>query len=267
MPERALLAQLSDLHVCDEWEGVDPTTRVERVVAAIRELPDPVDAVVVTGDLTDDGSEASYRRVRELLEPLGVPKYVLPGNHDDRANLRAAFELPGDGAEPINYSVSVGELRLVVFDSIVPGQDPGAYSPGQLRRLDQELTRDSERPTLLALHHPPLATGLPGWDAINLTAAAREAMAAVIAEHPQVRAIAGGHLHRVAASSLAGCPVFSAPSACLQALPAFAANDVSFVDPPGFALHVYYDDEFSSQAQLLASDPGAPDRESVKTGV
>lgn len=252
--ERVLLAQLSDLHVCDRWEGVDPTTRVERVVAAVRSLPDPVDGVVVTGDLTDDGSEESYRRVRELLAPLEVPTYVLPGNHDDRANLRAAFDLPGEGTEPVNYSVNFGELRVVIFDSIVPGRDPGAYSPEQLRWLDQELSRESERPTLLALHHPPLATGLPGWDAINLTAGDREAMAAVIADHPQVRAIVGGHLHRIAASTLAGCPVFSAPSACLQALPAFAANDVSFVDPPGFALHVYYDGDFSSQAQLLGGD-------------
>jgi 3',5'-cyclic AMP phosphodiesterase CpdA len=253
MPKRLLLAQLSDLHICEEWEGVDPSSRVERVVAAIRSLPDPVDGVLVSGDLTDDGSEDSYRRVRDLLAPLGAPIYVLPGNHDDRARLRAAFDLPGEGEEPIDYGVQLGELRIVIFDSIVPGQDPGSYAPDRLRRLDEELAREAERPTLLALHHPPLATGLPGWDAINLPAADREAMAGVIARHPQLRAIVGGHLHRVAAGTLAGCPVFSAPSACLQALPAFADNDVSFVDPPGFALHVYFDGDLSSQAQLLAT--------------
>ncbi|MGN6257479.1 MAG: phosphodiesterase [Solirubrobacterales bacterium] len=251
MPKRVLLAQLSDLHVCDEWEGVDPAARVERVVERIRSLSDPVDGVVVTGDLTDDGSAESYRRVRRLLQPLGAPTYVLPGNHDDRGQLREAFDLPGAGEEPVNYSVSVGELRLVVFDSIVPGQDPGAYSEEQLHWLDQELGRAKEVPTLLALHHPPLATGLPGWDAINLTPADRDALAGVAEKHPQLRAIVGGHLHRTAAGALAGCPVFSAPSACLQALPNFAGNDVEFVDPAGFALHVYFDGDFSSQAQML----------------
>jgi 3',5'-cyclic-AMP phosphodiesterase len=248
---RVLLAQISDLHVCDEWEGVDPTARVERVVETIRSLPDPVDGVVVTGDLTDDGSEESYRRVRRLLEPFEVPVHALPGNHDDRRELRKAFDLPGTGDEPINYSAEVGELRIVAFDSIVPGEDPGAYSEAQLRWLDEELGRASETPTLLALHHPPLATGLPGWDAINLTPADREALAAVVAKHPQLRAIVGGHLHRTAAGALSGCPVLSAPSACLQALPHFRANDVDFVDPPGFALHAYFDGELSSQAQLL----------------
>lgn len=254
MPKRVLLAQLSDLHICERWEGIDPATRVERVVAAIRGLPDPVDGVLVTGDLSDDGSEESYRQARGLLEALDAPFYVLPGNHDDRGRLRVAFDLPGEGEEPIDYSITLGELRIVLFDSIVPGQDPGAYRPEQLRRLDQELAREAEAPTLLALHHPPLPTGLPGWDAINLTSADREAMAAVVARHPQLRAIVGGHLHRVAAATLAGCPVFSAPSACLQALPAFGENDVSFVDPPGFALHVYFDGDFSSQAQLLGPE-------------
>jgi 3',5'-cyclic-AMP phosphodiesterase len=251
VPRRVLIAQLSDLHVCDEWEGVDPTAQVERVVEIIRSLPDPVDGVVVTGDLADDGSEESYRRVGRLLEPFEVPIHVLPGNHDDRARLREAFGLPGAGEEPINYSAEVGELRIVAFDSIVPGRDPGAYGTEQLRWLDEALGRASDAPTLLALHHPPLATGLPGWDAINLTVADREALARVVEKHPQLCAIVGGHLHRTAAGVLAARPVFSAPSACLQALPHFEGNDVAFVDPPGFALHVYFDGDFSSQAQLL----------------
>lgn len=251
MPKPVLLAQLSDLHVCDEWEGVDPVVRVERVVEAVRSLPNPVDAVVVTGDLTDDGSEENYRRARQLLERFDTPVHVLPGNHDDRRNLRQAFDLPGTGEEPINYSVAVGELRLVLLDSIVPGQDAGEYGQEQLGWLDQELGRHSDSPTLLALHHPPLPTGMPEWDAINLTSADREAMAEVVARHPQLLAITGGHLHRTAAAALAGCSVFSAPSACLQARPDFERNDVDFVDPPGFALHVYFDGELSSQAQLL----------------
>jgi 3',5'-cyclic-AMP phosphodiesterase len=254
MPKPVLLAQLSDLHICDEWEGVDPCAQVGRVVDAVRSLPNPVDAVVVSGDLTDDGSEESYRRARGLLERIGAPLYVLPGNHDDRRRLREAFDLVGSGEEPINYSVSVGPLRIVVFDSIVPGQDPGAYSPEQLAWLDEELGRESEAPTLLALHHPPLSTGLPSWDAINLAAAEREAMARVVGRHPQLRVVVGGHLHRTAAGALAGCPVFSAPSAGLQARPDFEHDDVKFVDPPGFALHVLNGREFSSQVEMLGDE-------------
>jgi 3',5'-cyclic-AMP phosphodiesterase len=246
-----LLAQLSDLHICDEWEGVDPVAQVERVVAAIRALPNPLDGVLVTGDLTDDGSEKNYRVARELLERLGAPLHVLPGNHDDRGRLREAFGLPGTGDEPVDYSTEIGGLRLVAFDSNVPGQDAGEYGQERLERLDATLRERPEAPTLLALHHPPLPTGVPEWDAINLTAADREAMAELVARHPQLRAIVGGHLHRTAAGAIGGCAVLSAPSACLQVRPDYEQDEVSFVGPPGFAIHVLRGRELSSQVELL----------------
>jgi 3',5'-cyclic AMP phosphodiesterase CpdA len=254
MARPLLIAQLSDLHIGATAEGVNPLGRLEIVVEAVRALPNPVDAVLVSGDLSDDGSEESYRLARPLLERFECPVHVLPGNHDDRARLRAAFGLPGAGVEPINYTVEVGELRLVFLDSNVPGQDPGRFGPRDLAWLDETLGEEPKRPTLLAVHHTPLATGLPGWDAINLDPSEREALAGVVARHPQLRAIVGGHLHRIAAASLAGCPVISAPSTYLQALPDFnlEADDVEMVGPPGFALHVFHDGVLSSQVEMLA---------------
>jgi len=257
-----LLAQLSDLHLGAAWEGVDPRPRLEQVIEAVRALPNPVDAVVVSGDLTDSGDEADYRLARQLLGRLEVPVHVLPGNHDLRGLLRSAFELPGEGEAPINYSGEIGELRLVILDSIVAGQDPGAFDAEQLRWLDEELSKEPERPTLLAMHHPPLTTGLPEWDAINLLPPERAALAEVVGRHPQLRAIVGGHLHRIAASALAGCPVLSAPSTYLQMLPDFMPADfedddaATWTDPPGFALHVLLDGELSSQVELLGPNHG-----------
>ncbi len=253
MPRPVLLAQLSDLHLGATQEEADPAVRLETVVEAVLALPNPVDAVLVSGDLSDDGSAESYRIARSLLDRFECPVHVLPGNHDDRARLREAFALPGEGAEPIHYGVDVGDLRLVALDSNVPGRDPGAFPPETLAWLDEELGRERERPTMLAVHHTPLATGLPGWDAINLAPAEREALAAVVARHPQLRMIVGGHLHRIAAASLAGCPVLSAPSTYLQALPDFdfEDEDVEMVGPPGFALHVFSHGVLSSQVEML----------------
>lgn len=253
MPRPVLLAQLSDLHLGATQEEADPAARLETVVEAVLALPNPVDAVLVSGDLSDDGSAESYRIARSLFDRFECPVHVLPGNHDDRARLREAFGLPGHGAEPIHYGVDVGDLRVIALDSNVPGRDPGAFPPETLAWLDEELGRERERPTLLALHHTPLATGLPGWDAINLAPAEREALATVVARHPQLRMIVGGHLHRIAAAGLAGCPVLSAPSTYLQALPDFdfEDEDVEMIGPPGFALHVFSDGVLSSQVEML----------------
>ncbi|HWJ43611.1 MAG TPA: metallophosphoesterase, partial [Solirubrobacterales bacterium] len=209
------------------------------------------DAVLVSGDLTDDGAEDGYRLARGLLERIEAPLHVLPGNHDDRGRLRAAFELPGEGDEPIRGSADVGDLRLVLFDSNVPGQDPGRYDAGQLRWLDAELGSNPERPTLLALHHPPLVTGIQEWDEINLEAGQLPLLAEVVARHPQLRAIVGGHLHRVAASALAGVPVLAVPSTYLQARPDYETEGVELMPHPGFALHVLREGELASQVQSV----------------
>jgi 3',5'-cyclic AMP phosphodiesterase CpdA len=246
-----LLAQISDLHVGANENGVDPVPHLEAVVAAIRSLPNEVDAVLVSGDLTHDGGPPEFQVARELLERLEAPLHVLPGNHDSRALLRQAFVLPGVGEEPVNYSVDLGELRLVAFDSNVPGQDPGRYSPEQLRWLDAELRARPDQPTLLAMHHPPLATAVREWDGINLEPGQRPLLAEVVARHPQLRAIVGGHLHRIAASTLAGCPVVSVPSTYQQARPNFESEGVEFVSVPGFAIHALLDGELSSQIESV----------------
>lgn len=251
MPRPVLLAQLTDLHVGGSENGVDPVPRLEAVVEAIRSLPNRPDAALISGDLTHDGGAAEYRLARELLERLEVPLHVIPGNHDDRALLRQAFDLPGVGDEPVDYAVEVGELRLVALDSNVPGRDLGGFEPKQLRWLDAELAR-GQGPTLLAMHHPPLATGIEEWDGINLAREEREALAEVVGRHPQLRAIVGGHLHRIAASTLAGCPVVSCPSAYLQARPDFHDEDVEFGGAPGFALHALLNGELSSQVESVA---------------
>lgn len=251
MARPVLLVQLSDLHVGANENGVDPIPHLEAVVEAVQALPNRPDAILVSGDLTDDGAEEGYRLAREMLERVEAPLHVLPGNHDDRGRLRSVFGLSGQGEEPVRYSVDVGELRLVVFDSNVPGQDPGRYDAEQLRWLDAELGAEPERPTLLALHHPPLATGIEEWDEINLEPGQRPLLAEVVARHPQLRAIVGGHLHRVAASALAGVPVLAAPSTYLQARPDYVTEGVELMPHPGFTLHVLRDGELASQVQSV----------------
>ena len=252
MSKPTLLVQISDLHIGGNEGGVDPIPRLEAVIEAVRSLPNQPNAALVSGDLTDDGAAAGYRVAREMLSRLEVPLHVIPGNHDDRGRLREAFDLPGAGEEPINYSVEVGDLRLVAFDSIVPGRDPGDFPPEQLRWLDGALAAEPHAPTLLALHHPPLATGIPEWDAINLLAPQRQALAEVVGRHPQLLAIVGGHLHRVAASVLAGRPVLAAPSTYWQVRPDFEEEEkYQMVDTPGFALHALRDGELYSQAESV----------------
>ena len=256
MGKPTLLVQLSDLHIGGNETGLDPLPRLAAAIEAVRSLPNRPDAVLVSGDLTDDGAAEGSRVAREMLAGLEAPLHVIPGNHDDRRQLREAFGLPGSGDEPVNYSARVGELRLLAFDSNVPGQDPGDFPPEQLRWLDAALAAEPDAPTLLALHHPPLATGIAEWDAINLLAPQRQALAEVLPRHPQLLGIVGGHLHRVAASTLAGRPVLAAPSTYWQVSPNFEEEaEYRVVDVPGFAIHALREGELYSQTEPVPFSP------------
>jgi 3',5'-cyclic AMP phosphodiesterase CpdA len=248
--EPFLLVQLSDLHLGADWKGRDPVAAVEAAIRAVGHVRPRPAAVLVTGDLAESAADAEYERARELLETLGAPLHVLPGNHDDRAALRRHFDVPGLGDEPVNYAVDLGSLRLVVVDTTLPGEDGGALDAERLEWLDGALGEEPDAPTLLAMHHPPLVTGIKPLERIGLPPADRQALAAVVVRHTQVRRLVAGHMHRAIAASLAGRAVLAAPSTYLQARLDTVSDDLQLVsDPPGFAVHVLVDGELVSHVQ------------------
>lgn len=239
--DAVVLAQLSDFHLGADWgDGDDPEQGLAAAVGAVLALRPGPDAVLVSGDLAEHAADAEYAAARELLAPLGgVPVHVLPGNHDDRAALRAHFPLPGAGADPVRYVADVGPLRLVVLDSTIPGEAHGRLDTACLDWLDAALAADRERPAAIALHHPPLLTGSPAWDALGIPDAERRALAGVLARHPHVRRIIGGHVHRPVVAELAGRPVVTVPSTYRQARLDFRADTLETVaDPAGIAVHL-----------------------------
>ena len=245
-----LLAQLSDPHIGAEWTDGDPVARLAAAVSSVRALRPQPDAVLVSGDLADNAADAEYEQVCELLAPLLAPLYVLPGNHDDRRALHRHFGVPGADGEPVQYAVDLGPLRLVVLDTTRPGEDSGALDAERLAWLDDELAATPEVPTLIAMHHPPLSTGVPAWDELGLPVADRWALAEVVERHRQVRRLAGGHVHRTITAELAGRAVLTVPSTYVQARLDFRAEEFELAaEPAGFAVHAVLDGELISHIQ------------------
>jgi 3',5'-cyclic AMP phosphodiesterase CpdA len=253
MPAPLLLAQISDMHIGADWGGGDPEAGLAAAVAAVAALvPRPL-ALLVSGDLAEHATDGEYGRARELLERAGLPLHVLPGNHDARAPLRRHFRLPGAGAEPAQHVAELAGLRLVALDSTRPGADDGALDGGRLDWLEDALAGDRATPTVLALHHPPLVSGLPAMDAIGLAADDRDALAAIVARHPQVLRIVAGHFHRPIAGALAGRTVTVAPSSYLQSRLDLTAAEIALTDePPAIAVHVLTGGAIATHVQTVA---------------
>lgn len=210
--------------------------------------------MLVSGDLADNAAAAEYEQVLELLAPLGAPLYVLPGNHDDRRALHRHFGVPGADGEPVQYAVELGPLRLLVLDTTIPEEDRGALDADRLAWLDETLTAAPEVPTLLAMHHPPISTGIPAWDEIGLADADRRGLAEVVGRHRQVRRLVSGHVHRAITGEVAGRSALTVPSTYVQARLNFEMEQVELAhEPAGFAVHALVDGELISHVQPVSS--------------
>jgi 3',5'-cyclic-AMP phosphodiesterase len=244
-----LICQLTDLHV--RPVGM-PANRIsetnmftERAFRAVARLTPRPDVVVITGDLTDCGLEQEYTNFSYLLGKfLPMPVFVIPGNHDRRGNLRKALKhLPGVMSDPqyVQYIVDDYPVRLLMLDTLVPGADHGELSTEQLDFLDRSLAIAPDKPTIVAMHHPPFVCGIAHMDRINLRNATD--FAAIIARHLQVERIICGHHHRPIVARVGHAIASIAPSVAHQVELTLDPQDRGAFnfEPPAFQLHYWAD--------------------------
>jgi len=228
------ILQLSDTHIVPQGALVsgrlETTDALARLITRITEIRDqigPIDAVLVSGDLSDDGSVESYDRFKALLAPLNAPLLVIPGNHDAREPMRAAFadQLPKEG--PLDWVTQVGDLTVIGLDTLVEGSGKGTLSARSLSFLADTLATAKDTPVLLALHHPPFPSGIDFMDKIGLTN--RHALRDVVAGYTGPLRIVCGHIHSLMVTDFAGHIALSAPSPCST-----FAFDLRVDSPVGF---------------------------------
>jgi len=239
-----LIAQLSDMHLRDEgqllYDRIDTGGYLERAVAHVLKLDPRPDVVILTGDLVEGGTPGEYARLRRLIAPLPMPVYVIPGNHDAREALRAAFA--GDGYFPssgfLHYTVDDFPVRLIALDTLVEGKGHGALCAERLAWLEARLAEDSARPAMLFMHHPPFECGIDAFDRYRLNEGG-ERLAELVRRHGNVERAVCGHVHRPIQVRWAGTMASIAPSTAHQAtLDLQDGAPLSMtMEPPALALH------------------------------
>jgi Icc protein len=193
------LLQLSDTHLL-----ADPRSRYRQrfpqrlLEAALLQAADlDHDLLVISGDLCQDETWQGYARLRDLLAASGrwgpqqTPVALLPGNHDHPGLLRAALGRQSTIAPAL---LSLAGCRVLLLDSHRAGCTGGWLGARQLSWLSGLLGADPLTPTLVVVHHPPLAIGDREMDRIGLQDGAEllERLAGV----PGLRAVLFGHVHQ-----------------------------------------------------------------------
>lgn len=257
-----LIAQISDLHARLPGElsygTIDSAANISRCVRHIAGLEPRPDAVLATGDLVHGGAGAEYAHLRELLAPLTMPIYPIPGNHDERGAFATAFAgyFPNvSGAEALFYAVDVHPVRLIALDSVVPGEESGALEDVQLDWLRATLASARERPTLLFVHHPPIATGFQHMDEIALDARSAARLGDIVEHNPQVVRVACGHVHRAVNTRWRGSVVSVCPSAAYQArFNLLGGFEPDPREPPAYQLHYWNGRELVTHTVSVTGD-------------
>jgi 3',5'-cyclic AMP phosphodiesterase CpdA len=246
-----LIAQMTDIHI-----GFDPDEKPEEynrirfraVLERLVDSPNPIDMLVLSGDLTDRGDRESFQKTAALLEVLPFPIHAMVGNHDTREELWLAFPDTPDNGGFVQYGIECEGLRIVFLDTLEPGRHGGAFCAARAQWLSDELAAHPTTPTLIFMHHPPVVAGIDWMDPGPEEDRIRR-FAGAIEGHRQIVAIHCGHLHRPLMGTFRGIPLGVTPSVA-----PLVAMDLRRVDPdrpdgrdlitteaPTYALHRWND--------------------------
>ena len=259
-----IIAQISDMHLRPAGDlahdVADTAGGLAAAVERLRRMTPPPDVVLATGDLVDIPGAPAYGQLRRALSPLAMPVYVIPGNRDERQALRAEFGadgyLPEDG-DFLHYVVESHAVRLIGLDTVIAGGKFGEMCARRLAWFDKRLTEDTERPTVVFMHHPPFKTGVPFMDEQPFTGA--NALADLVRRHPQVQLLACGHLHRPIQCLFANTLAAVAPSTAFQ-MPLELDPKVPLgvvMEPAAGLLHVWHPESgIVTHLLPLAEHPG-----------
>ncbi|NZA26139.1 phosphodiesterase [Luteimonas sp. SJ-92] len=216
--------------------GVDAWPRLRAALAEAAARHAGASRAVLTGDLAQRGEPATYAALREALAELPMPYRLLPGNHDDRAELLAAFPDTGSHRGFVQSFEDLGDAQLLYLDTLAnDGSHHGELCGERLHWLEVRLAEADARPLLVFQHHPPFAVGIPAVDRLRLLES--DPLERLLRARTAPTHLFCGHIHRSMSGRWAGHPFATLKSLHVQiALDATAPKLQYSDEPPGYGV-------------------------------
>ena len=193
-------AHLSDLHLSQlpvAGVSADADAILDHLVQDVRRISEILDFVVVSGDMTDDADPASFRQFEDLFASIGLPVYIVPGNHDGPAG----YYQYRDGSEQFaawdicNRTVELPDVRLIGLDTCIEGEPTGRIDPKAFELIEQEVAQRDAAPLVIVMHHPPVPPGLHDFDVVAQLDGC-DKLLEIIQRAGTSQIILSGHVHR-----------------------------------------------------------------------
>jgi len=202
------LIQISDCHIDDDPEsmGVDTHANLKKIIKVI--ATKHFDTLLISGDLTHNGTQNSYRLLQQILSPIQSNLVVISGNHDNVENLNKTF------AQNLIHKFSLGDWEIITTDSTQESKTSGYLSKQELTKLDQALQESTSKYNIVVLHHPIVSMKSSWDDALSLENS--DELFNVINKYPKIKAILWGHAHQASEFNNNNVALISCPSTALQ---------------------------------------------------
>jgi len=252
------IVQISDFHLLDDpgqaMMGINTEQSFLAVLERIWQNHRQAALFLMTGDLVQDASAATYARLRRCLDALPAPFYCLPGNHDEASLIRQSLAY---GNVAFQTQILLDGWQIICLDSTVHNKPGGFLAADQLALLETKLAAEPARHALVCLHHSPHPTGAEWLDTMVL--ANHEDLFALIKRFPQVKALVFGHIHQAMDIERDGIRLLGCPSTCFQFRPdsaQFALDEL----PQGYRwLELYPDGSLKTAVVRMESVPAGLD--------
>lgn len=246
-----LIIQITDPHIVltnEKAYGVAETAiNLINCVKAINALEPKPDVVLITGDISNDGTTEQFIYAKKILDKLNAPYFVIPGNHDSRESTRKIFcdqTCPVTTSDTyINYVIDQFEIRLIALDSTIHEKPGAELCPERLNWLNQKLAQEPEKPTIIFMHHPPVKCSVLETDTDGFIGA--DKLGDIIEKYSNIKAILCGHIHLQAHVNWRNTVVSVAPSTQMRLMLDLTMQKQSqfYLDKPAFQMHYWTPDK------------------------
>lgn len=228
------IVQMSDTHLYATPDktllGVNTQDSFQAVLDALKADDLKPDFLLLTGDLSQDGSVVSYRRLVDQLSELRIPIYCVPGNHDLSQGMATSYPY---GMLSMDKQIVKEHWQFILLDSHIDGKVPGQLEADQLAFMEQCLTTYPSHHAIIVFHHQPISVNCAWLDKLGVLNA--EVFWQVVAKYPQVHTVLFGHVHQQHEGKKDRVAYYSTPSTCIQ----FKGNSDQFALeklPPGYRI-------------------------------
>ncbi len=191
------ILQISDCHIKNNEEdlvyGTNPRNKLELILNKILDKVSHYDFIIMTGDISDDGSINSYQYVVNLFEKINKKIYFINGNHDLKKNMISAFS----SSNSFNYlnELLIDNWLFIGLDSCVESKDHGFLSEHEIQKLEYLIhkAKKNNYNCVVVTHHHPLFVGTPMIDDCPMQNGSH--LINIIEKNIHIKLVITGHVH------------------------------------------------------------------------